>query len=80
MAIIDPHILDRLQSQLLTSGIQQSNPALYQVIKNLITFDKQLVTIVNAGGIVGPIGPTGPMGPIGLSGTDGEDSDWLMKP
>lgn len=70
--------LSILQSQLLTSGLQNSNPPLYQVIKELINAFKQLQTDLAAisgggggGGSVGPQGLRGLMGPPGRKGNDG---------
>src|SRR5678815_4141203 len=40
--------LDRLQAQLLVSGLQQSNPALYQVIWQLIKNAKDVLTALTA--------------------------------
>lgn len=49
-----PIDLDRLQSQLLISGLQQSNNPLYQVINQLITTAKNLnaalAIVINGGG------------------------------
>jgi hypothetical protein len=47
MAIITT-TLDRLKSQLLTSGLSQSNNALFQVIDQLITFLRDVTTTVNS--------------------------------
>lgn len=41
--------LDRLKAQLLTSGLQQSNNALYQVINQLINSVKQLAAFTISG-------------------------------
>ena len=46
MAPVDK--IDRLKSQLLTSGLQQQNNPLYQVINTLIDSTKQLITAVSA--------------------------------
>jgi hypothetical protein len=40
--------IDRLVSQLNTSGLQQQNPALYQVIQQLIALGQQLITQSNS--------------------------------
>jgi hypothetical protein len=40
--------LDRLQSQLLTSGLQNKDQPLYQVISQLITFARKLQEALNA--------------------------------
>lgn len=45
--------LSRLQSQLLTSGIQQTNNALYQVITQLLSATKQLQDNINLVGGTG---------------------------
>lgn len=42
----DLNSLDRLKSQLLTSGLQERNQALFQVINQLINFVRQLTTDV----------------------------------
>lgn len=39
--------INRLQSQLLTSGIQQQNPALFQIINELIKAVRQLIESSN---------------------------------
>lgn len=62
--------IDRLQNQLLSSGIQQSNPALYQVINQLIKaviqFQKltntTITTIIGSGitNLVGDVIANGP--------------------
>lgn len=62
--------IDRLQNQLLSSGIQQSNPALYQVINQLIKailqFQKltntSITTIIGSGitNLVGDVIANGP--------------------
>lgn len=44
---IAPNKIDRLKSQLLTSGISQQNNALYQVINQLIDALKELITEFN---------------------------------
>lgn len=40
--------IDRLKSQLLTSGIQEKNQALFQVINQLIDFTRQTVLELEA--------------------------------
>jgi hypothetical protein len=72
----------RLKSVLLSSGLQHQNPALFQVIDNLLTFmgnvpGDSVATAISGGGggTVGPQGPMGPMGPIGIFGVDGEDGE-----
>lgn len=42
-----PDQLDRLQAQLLVSGLQQTNPALYQVIWQLIKSTKDTLTALS---------------------------------
>ncbi len=42
--------IDRLVSQLNTSGIQQQNPALYQIINTLIQTAQQIISVVAVGG------------------------------
>ena len=52
--------LSRLKVQLATSGLQEKNQALYQVINQLI--DAGVTTQNNGVGSPGPPGPTGPAG------------------
>ena len=40
--------IDRLKGQLLTSGLQLQNPALYQIINQLIGVTKQLIEASNS--------------------------------
>lgn len=73
----------RLKSVLLSSGLQHQNPALFQVIDNLLTFmgnvpGDTVGSAISGGGspvIPGPQGPIGPMGPIGIFGLDGENGE-----
>jgi hypothetical protein len=72
----------RLKSVLLSSGLQHQNPALFQVIDNLLTFmgnvpGDSVATAISGGGggTVGPQGPMGPMGPVGIFGIDGENGE-----
>jgi hypothetical protein len=55
--------LDRLKSQLLTSGIQQENIALFQVINQLIDYIRATTTTIQAS-----IGGGGGGGGLGLTG------------
>lgn len=75
--------LDRLKSQLLTSGLQERNQALYQVINQLIDFLRQSINLTSAqitaltpsgGGSGGGTIITNANGiPLdGFDGTDGE--------
>lgn len=71
--------LDRLKSQLLTSGIQQQNQPLYQVINQLIDALRQAINL-QAGQITDIINTPspvtiGPIGPPGLDGFDGVDGE-----
>lgn len=73
----------RLKSVLLSSGLQHQNPALFQVIDQLLTFMGNVpgATVGNStgggGGSVGPPGPAGPQGFPGVTilGNDGEDGE-----
>lgn len=71
--------LDRLQSQLLTSGIQQTNQPLYQVINQLITYLRTTAGLATAAVNSGSSGGGGgsPSGIIlsngGMSVDDGVD-------
>jgi len=40
-------VLDRLKSQLLTSGLQEKNQALFQIINQLVDAVKQNFTLIN---------------------------------
>lgn len=86
MAIIPQ--LDRLQAQLLTSGLSQKNNALYQVIDQLIKALRQGLNEVEAQvvAITPPaVVPTGgtiitssmPMGDIG---DDNQETEWQWGP
>ena len=75
--------LDRLQSQLLTSGLQERNNALYQVISQLIAFLRQninsteaQISVISGGGSSG--GSTSVISngfPIPMDGADGMDGE-----
>lgn len=60
--------LDRLKSQLLTSGIQEKNQALYQIINQLIDFLRQSIDFADESIIVLTSGVSGIL-PIGNGGT-----------
>lgn len=69
--------LDRLKSQLLTSGLSQKDQPLYQVINQLIDAVRQSIKttdsafnalnqVISNGGLIGPTGSTGLPGPAGI--------------
>lgn len=64
--------LDRLKSTLQTTGLQQTNNALFQLLNDLIKYLREVQTsvstIIKSGGGTSTtiIGQTGPMGPPGL--------------
>lgn len=80
--------LDRLQSQLLTSGIQQTNNALYQVITQLLFATRQLQDNINLVDSKGGSGSGGSstiqhltqITQLLLSGSSDGDSDGEMGP
>jgi hypothetical protein len=87
MAIIPQ--LDRLQAQLLTSGLSQKNSALYQVIDQLIKALRQGINEVEAQVIAITPAPSGGGGggtiitssmPMGDISDGNEDSDWNWGP
>lgn len=70
--------LTKLQTQLLQTKLQTSNPALYQIINQLIKFCQQNfnslsgdVTTISTSGVIGKDGKNGPPGYDGLDGDDG---------
>lgn len=70
--------LGKLKSTLLTSGIQQTNQPLYQIINQLIqaiidSASDVLVISENIDPTPGAQGAAGPIGPPGLDGQDGQD-------
>ena len=69
--------LNRLKAQLLTSGLQQKDPPLYQVINSLIQQVEGIIAsianIAISGGSSTTIIQSGVMGPPGMMGNDGED-------
>lgn len=71
--------LGKLQSTLLTSGLQQSNQPLYQVISQLIdaiiASNEAVVSGSSGSGGTGATGAQGPMGPPGIDGDSGSDGD-----
>ena len=71
--------IDRLKAQLLTSGIQKTQPQLYQVINQLIDYLRLTANIAGEDGI-GPAGPPGPIGPIGPAGPSGSGSGGMQIP
>jgi hypothetical protein len=88
MAIIPQ--LDRLQAQLLTSGLSQKNNALFQVIDQLIKalrqgineVESQVIAITppsGGGGGGGTIITSGNM-PMGDISDDNENTDWNWGP
>lgn len=87
MAIIPQ--LDRLQAQLLTSGLSQKNPALFQVIDQLIKalrqgineVESQVIAITPAPGPSPTPGTTIISGmPLGGISDDNEETDWNWGP
>lgn len=75
--------LDRLQSQLLTSGFQQKNNPLYQVISQLIKALKEVQKISSSGSSGGTV--TNNITNITqmmamLSDDGGDDGDSIMAP
>lgn len=79
--------LDRLQSQLLTSGLQERNNALFQVISQLIGFLRQNINATEAqisvisGGGSSPSSTVISNGfPMPLDGIDGEDGATIPGP
>ena len=80
--------LDRLQAQLLTSGLSQKNSALYQVIDQLIKALRQGIDEVEAQVIaITPSGSTPTPGttiisgmPLGSIMDDNENTDWNWGP
>jgi hypothetical protein len=86
MAIIPQ--LDRLQAQLLTSGLSQKNSSLYQVIDQLIKLlrqgmnevEGQIITITSSPPAPTP-GTTIISGmPLGAISDDNENTDWNWGP
>jgi len=73
--------INRLKSQLLTSGIQQQNAALFQVLNTLIDANSQslssIQSIINNGGGSGSsiINIINNQGIPGLDGNDGQDGE-----
>lgn len=63
--------LDRLKSQLLTSGLQERNNALFQVINQLIDNLRQNIDTTQAQITAIPAGATGATGPRGFPGGPG---------
>lgn len=86
MAIIPQ--LDRLQAQLLTSGLSQKNNALYQVIDQLIKALRQgldevesQLTIISNPSPPSPSGTTIISGmPMGDISDDNNDTEWQWGP
>lgn len=72
---INSKVIDRLLTQLNTSGIQQQNFALYQVIKQLIDLAKLLIDLINSTSSSGGGSSTTIILPSipGMSGNDGDD-------
>jgi hypothetical protein len=76
---ISPAVISRLKSQLLTSGLQQKDQPLFQVINQLIGALSDTAQVAasggSGGGTIGPPGPAGKDGPfiIGSDGQDGHD-------
>lgn len=44
---LDNATIDRLKSQLLTSGLQEKNQALFQIINQLIDSQRSIITDIN---------------------------------
>jgi hypothetical protein len=78
--MITPEAIDRLKSQLLTSGLSQRDQPLFQVINQLIDAVRGSLNLATSaldsagtGGGTSGIGPQGPMGTTSVPCLDGEN-------